>query len=107
MAYNEELAFRIKQYLDGNPHVIEKKMFGGIAFMYKGKMSVGVNKDELMVRVLAEKMEQVQEQPGVGPMQFTGKAMKEFVSVSDVGYKTEEQLANWIELGIEHAESKQ
>lgn len=107
MAFNEELAFRIRQQLANEPHFEEKRMFGGVVFMYKGKMSIGVNKDLLMVRVLSEKMEQVLTRLEVTPMTFTGKPMKEFVTVSLAGCETEPQLAYYITLGIEHAESKQ
>ncbi len=51
MAYNEELAKRIRDEIGAHPALVEKKMFGGIAFMIHGNMSVGVAGDELMVRV--------------------------------------------------------
>ena len=51
MAYNEELALRIRAAMGGEEGVVERKMFGGIAFMLKGNMSVGVTGDDLMVRV--------------------------------------------------------
>ncbi|MFY0607441.1 MAG: TfoX/Sxy family protein [Cyclobacteriaceae bacterium] len=108
MAYNEELAFRIRQTFDGfnSSDFSEKKMFGGIAFLYKGKMTVGVVKEDLMVRVLGHKMDECMENPHVRPMDFTKKPMKEFIYVSQEGFETEVQLMNWINLGIEHAKSK-
>lgn len=107
MAYNEELAERIRVATSIFPETFtEKKMFGGIAFLYQGKMTVGPVKDELMVRVIHEKMENVLAQDYVRPMDFTGKPMKEFVFVSPEGFRSEEQLQNWIELGLEHAKSK-
>lgn len=107
MAYNEETARRIQHLLELFPEdFTEKKMFGGIAFLYLGKMTVGVVKDELMVRVIGEKMEHVLSQKFVRPMDFTGKPMKEFVFVSSNGFATEEQMHQWIELGLEHAKSK-
>ena len=51
-------------------------------------------------------MEAVLQQDHVRPMDFTGKPMKEFIFVSPEGFKTEEQLQSWIELGLEHAKSK-
>lgn len=107
MAYNEELAARIRAAVNLFPESFtEKKMFGGIAFLYGGKMTVGPVKDDLMVRVVNEKIDAVLEQEFVRPMDFTGKPMKEFIFVSPEGFKTEEQLQHWIELGLEHAKSK-
>lgn len=107
MAYNEEIATRIRHALAIFPdNFTEKKMFGGVAFLYSGKMTVGPIKNDLMVRVISDKMPGVLAQKFVRPMDFTGKPMKEYVFVSPEGYKTEEQLQNWIELGLEHAKSK-
>ena len=108
MAYNEELAYRIRPHLEPFSEFIEEmKMFGGLSFMYKGKMSVGIVKDDLMVRVVAEKFEQVLAEPYVQPMKFTGKAMKNFVQVQPGGLEKESDLVRWISLGIEHAEAQQ
>ncbi len=107
MAYNEEIAKRIQHALALVPgDITEKRMFGGIAFLYHGKMTVGVVKGDLMVRVIGNKMESVLQQEHTRPMDFTGKAMKEFVFVSPEGFRSEEQLQHWIELGLEHAKSK-
>jgi len=104
MAYNEELAQRIRQHMKPHEHASEKKMFGGLCFLYKKKMSVGIVGDQLMVRVVSEKFEQTLNQDHVKEMDFTGNAMKGFVYVEALGFETEQQLAAWIELGIEHAE---
>ncbi|MFD2098890.1 TfoX/Sxy family protein [Flagellimonas iocasae] len=107
MAYNDEIAKRIQHALALIPeNFTEKKMFGGVAFLYHGKMTVGVVKDELMVRILDNKMESALRQEHTRPMDFTGKPMKEFVFVSQNGFRSEEQLQLWIELGLEHAKSK-
>lgn len=108
MAYNEILAQRIRKALSIFPdaistHIEEKKMFGGLAFLYKGKMTVGILKDDLMVRVRNELMETSLNTAHVKPMAFTGKPMKEFVFVESVGYKSELQLQHWLELGLSHA----
>jgi TfoX/Sxy family transcriptional regulator of competence genes len=111
MAYNEELEQRLNFALQLFPnsitqHISKKRMFGGLAIMYKGKMTVGIVKNDLMVRVIGKKMEDVLKQQAVRPMDFTKRPMKEFIYVSTKGFETEEQLQNWIELGIEHAQSK-
>ncbi len=107
MAYNEYLAKRIKAALEIFPDTfIEKRMFGGLAYLYKGKMTVGVINNDLMVRVIETKISAELAKEFVRPMDFTGKPMKEFIYVSEDGYRTEEQLQCWIELGLEHAKNK-
>jgi TfoX/Sxy family transcriptional regulator of competence genes len=111
MAYNEELASRTQLALKLFPKSTlkdfqEKKMFGGLAFLYKGKMTVGIIKNDLMVRVPADKMNAVLSKNYVRPMDFTKRPLKEFIYVSREGFKTEEQLQGWIELGLEHAMRK-
>ena len=107
MAYNKDLTSRIEAALQIFPEAFtHKKMFGGMAFLYHGKMTVGAINNDLMVRVITEKMQEQLQKDFVRPMDFTGKPMKEFVFVSSDGYQTEEQLHYWIELGLEHAKSK-
>ncbi|MBT8179961.1 MAG: TfoX/Sxy family protein [Eudoraea sp.] len=111
MAYNEELAKRIRLALKLFPASIikdfqEKKMFGGLAFLYRGKMTVGIIKNDLMVRVLSNKVNALLAKNYVRPMDFTNRPLKEFIYVSEQGFNTEEQLQHWIELGLEHARSK-
>ena len=108
MAFNEGLADRIRQMIPHEelPHFTEKKMFGGIAFMYKNKMAVGVVKDDLMVRVIQSKMDTSLKKEGVREMDFTKRPMKEFIFVDKTGYNSEKTLLEWITLGIEHAQSK-
>lgn len=111
MAYNEELAKRIRMAVKLFPtHIYEdfqeKKMFGGLAFLYQGKMTVGIVKNDLMVRVPSDKMDAILSKVHVRPMDFTNKPLKEFVYVCEEGFVTEEQLQHWIELGLEHAKSK-
>lgn len=107
MAYNEELAARLRQHLSSfGDDITEKKMFGGLCYLYKGKMSVGIVKDDLCVRVVSPKDQDELKKDFVRPMDFTGKALKEFVYVSPDGFASETDLAHWVNLGIEHAESK-
>lgn len=108
MAFNEVLADRIRQLISHEelPQFTEKKMFGGIAFMYKNKMAVGVVKDDLMVRILQDKMEKTLKKNGVREMDFTKRPMKEFIFVDETGYNSDKTLSEWITLGIEHAQSK-
>lgn len=107
MAYDEELAFRLRKILEPfGDKITEKRMFGGLCYMYNGKMSVGIVKNNLCVRVLPTKYEKTLKRSYVYPMDFTGKPMREFVYVSPEGFETEATLNEWVELGIEHAQSK-
>ena len=107
MGYNEHLAKRIRAALTVFPYEFkEKKMFGGLSFLYQNKMTIGVVKDDLAVRVVPGKMEEILQLEAVRPMDFTKRPMKEFVFVSPQGFQTEEALHQWIELGLEHAQFK-
>ncbi|MDU8887002.1 TfoX/Sxy family protein [Yeosuana sp. MJ-SS3] len=107
MAYNEHIATRIREQLKLFPEeFIEKKMFGGLSFLYKGKMIVGIVKNDLAVRIIENKMNNELTKEYVRSMDFTKRPMREFVYVSEDGFKTETQLLHYIELGLEHAKSK-
>ncbi len=87
MPYNEILANRLREaFLPYQNQVEEKNMFGGIAFMYNGKMCCGNIKDELTVRVIDRKMNSVLEQNYVRPMDFTKRPMKGFIFVEEGGF---------------------
>lgn len=73
--------------------------------MYKGKMAVGIVKDDLMVRVVASKYESSLGKPHCREMDFTGRPMKGFLFVGPEGFDTDRQLEEWIGLGIEFAEA--
>ena len=75
MAYNENLADRIREALVDVPKVSEKFMFGGVCFMVNNKMCVGVVKDEMMCRINPEQEETVLERVGCRAMDFTGRPM--------------------------------
>ncbi|GHN01500.1 RNA methyltransferase [Cytophagales bacterium WSM2-2] len=105
MAYNEKLADRIREQLLGTRGVIEKKMFGGVAFMWKDKMFCGVMKEDMMVRVLEENYDDLVERPHARPMDFMKtRTMRGLLYVSLDGLKTETQLATWIAIGKEYVE---
>ena len=103
MAYDEGLAERLRGILDSRRDVSEKKMFGGIAFMIRGHMSVGIVKDDLMVRVGPETYDNLVRQPHARPMDFTGKPMKGFVYVASAGFEEDEDLERWVGHGLKYA----
>lgn len=107
MPYNESLANRIREaFLPYQNHIEEKNMFGGLTFMYKKKMSCGIVKDELMVRIINERLEELLELPYVREMDFTKRPMKGFVFVEEPAFKSDKDLQKWVELGIEHVENQ-
>ena len=108
MAYDQALENRINQmwineFPDASPKITVKKMFGGLAYLYRGKMTLGIVGDSLMARVVSPEFEKVLEEDAVRPMDFTGRPMKEFVFIDPEGFETAEALARWARLGLEHA----
>lgn len=94
MPYNEDIAIRIRKLLsDYNLDI-------------KGKMTIGITKDHLAVRVISEKYQDKRKEPFVKEMDFTGRTLKDFIYVEQEGFKTKSQLNNWVEVGIEHAKNK-
>lgn len=100
MAYDEKVAKRLSKVFEGNRNVVEKKMFGGIAYMYRDHMCVGIVDNMLMVRVGPEQYESTLAEKHVKPMDFTGRPMKGYIYVEPAGFNTEKKLIKWIELGI-------
>ncbi len=105
MVYNEELAQRIRDQIGAHPALVEMQMFGGIAFMIHGNMSVGVAGDELMVRVGKENDEAALARPHVRPFDLSGRPMAGWVLVRANGTAADKDLAGWIDIGVKYAES--
>jgi len=105
MAYDEGLAQRIREHLEDQPGVTEKRMFGGLAFLLNGNMCCGVVGDELMLRVGPGAHAATLRRAGARPMDFTGRPMKGFVYVSSDAIEEDDDLAGWIDRGVEFASS--
>ena len=105
MAYNEELAARIRISIECRPGVTERKMFGGIAFMIYGNMCCGVINDDLMVRVGPDSYQASLALPHARPMDFTGRPMKGMVFVGPEGINDDGVLSEWIGRGVTFARS--
>ena len=103
MAYDEGLAQRIRESLDQVPDLVEKKMFGGVAFMVQGNMACGVHKDMLMVRVGPERYEETILMPHTRPFDMTGRPMKGWLLVEAGGMENETDLKDWLNQGIDFA----
>lgn len=96
MAYDEQLAERIRLALADAPDLYERKMFGGIAFMTSGHMTVGILDDRLMARLGPEGTARALARPHVSPMDFTGPQSRTMVFVEPAGIAADADLAAWI-----------
>jgi hypothetical protein len=105
MAYDEELAGRIRGLLAADVSLSERKMFGGLCFMTNGNMCFGVVGDELMVRVGPDAWQESLSRPFAREMDFTGRSMRGMVYVSSEGLVPDDQLAGWLGVGLDYAGS--
>lgn len=96
MAYDESLADRIRSAFAEDPAITEKKMFGGIAFLHRGLMFVGVSGASLLARVGKSNYADSLGRKHLREMDFTGKPMPGYVYVDPPGIMTEEQLRFWL-----------
>jgi TfoX/Sxy family transcriptional regulator of competence genes len=103
MAFDEAVAGRVRKALSGSPDLVEKKMFGGIAFMVRGNMCCGVIGDRLMLRVGPKGYEAALSRPHAKPMDFTGRPMKGLIYVEPTGFASPRDLKAWIEWAKEFA----
>jgi TfoX/Sxy family transcriptional regulator of competence genes len=103
MVFDEAVAKRVRSALGKTPEVVEKKMFGGIAFMVRGNMCCGVIDDRLMVRVGPDGYEAALSRPHARPMDFTGRPMKGLVFVEPPGFASVGDLKGWIGRAMEFA----
>lgn len=101
MAYNEQLANRIREHLAHLPGVVEKKMMGGLTFMVNDKMCVGIIKDELMCRIDRAMHDELVEKPGCRTMDFTHKPMIGYVLVDETAMKSNKDFAYWMKLSLD------
>lgn len=97
MAFSKSLAYRIRDALACRPGIVEKRMFGGVAFMLNGNLLVGVWKDSLIVRLGPEEGKKALLQPNVRQFDITGRPMKGWVMVEPEGIDGDGQLNGWID----------
>lgn len=102
MAYNQILANRIREQLQELEGIEEKEIFGGLCFLLKDKMFVGVIKEEMLCRIEPDFYEEAIEKPGCHEMLFTGKPSKGWVMIEDSGLKTVKDYKYWIGLAIDY-----
>jgi TfoX/Sxy family transcriptional regulator of competence genes len=106
VAYDEDLANRIRELIAGEPGVTEQRMFGGLAFLIGGNMSVAASgQGGLMVRVDPEETDALVAKPHARPFEMRGREMKGWLRVDAEGVRTKRQLAPWVERGVAYARS--
>jgi hypothetical protein len=106
MAYDEDLANRIRELIAGDPDITEQRMFGGLAFLVAGNMSVAASgKGGLMVRVDPDATESLVSKPHARPFEMRGSARQGWLRVDAEGVRTKRQLEPWVRRGVAYARS--
>ncbi|OBK10329.1 TfoX/Sxy family protein [Mycobacterium asiaticum] len=106
MAYDTDLADRVRELLAPRPAVDEKRMFGGLAFLIAGNMAVAVSgQGGLLVRVPPEDTAKLLTRAHVSPMVMAGRETRGWLRVAADAVKTKRQLQSWIERGANYAGS--
>jgi len=102
MAFDEDLAHRIRAVLGAlDVQATEQRMFGGLAVMVRGHMTVGVMGDELLVRVGKEGHDDALRRPHTREFDFTGRPMTSMVVVTRPGLSSDDDLAAWVRRGLD------
>jgi TfoX/Sxy family transcriptional regulator of competence genes len=102
MAFDTGLAQRIRKQLAGRRDIVEKKMFGGLAFLLNGNMCCGVHKNEMIVRLDADRTELALTQPNTRRFDISGRKMKGWILVQADGLD-DDLLAKWTEVAVDYA----
>ena len=103
MAYDTELADRIRELLAPERGVDEKRMFGGLAFLVNGHMAVAASgQGGLLVRVPPEDTDKLLDRAHVSPMVMAGREARGWLRVDSDGVKTTRQLEGWVARGVKH-----
>lgn len=106
MAYDEDLADRIRELVGPQRGVEEKPMFGGLAFLINGNMSVAASRQGgLMVRVPPDNADTLLQRAHVSPMVMAGREVRGWLRVDSDGVRTKRQLQSWVTRGVDYAKS--
>src|SRR5579884_1424789 len=100
MAYDEALAARIRRALAAQTWVVEKRMFGGVAFMVAGNMCCGVNKDDLILRLDGQTAAGDLGSPHVRAWDFMKRPMKGMFAVGPQGCATQGAVESWVQMAL-------
>jgi TfoX/Sxy family transcriptional regulator of competence genes len=106
VAYDEDLADRIRELLSGEPNLTEQKMFGGLAFLIGGNMSVAASgQGGVLVRVDPAESDALLASTNARPMEMRGRSMQGWLRVAPEDVRTKRQLEKWVRLGTSYARS--
>lgn len=106
MAYDEDLADRIRELVSGEKRLVEKKMFGGLGFMVDGNMAVAASgQGGILVRVDPEESDSLVAKTKGYPMEMRGRPMQGWLRVDARDLKTKQQLSRWVQRGVTYARS--
>jgi TfoX/Sxy family transcriptional regulator of competence genes len=106
MAYDEELAERIRELVAGKRGVTEQKMFGGLAFLVGGNMAIAASgQGGVLVRVDPDESDRLIASTNARPFEMRGRSMQGWLRVGEDDVRTKRQLAKWVELGTAYARS--
>jgi TfoX/Sxy family transcriptional regulator of competence genes len=105
MAFDEKLADRVRKLMGSQDGLTERKMFGGLAFLINGNMSVGIHGDELIVRVEPETTTAALREIGARLFDITGRPMNGWILVGATGIDRPSSLAKWVRRGAAYASS--
>jgi TfoX/Sxy family transcriptional regulator of competence genes len=106
VAYDEKLADRIRELVDGESALTEKKMFGGLAFLIGGNMAVAASgQGGVLVRVDPARSDTLLATTNARLMEMRGRSMQGWLRVDPEDVRTRRQLAKWVELGTTYARS--
>jgi hypothetical protein len=106
VAYDEDLANRIRELVLGEPGVTEQRMFGGLAFLIDGKMSVSASgQGGLLLRVDPAEANDLLDKAHAHSFEMRGRVMQGWLRVDAEGLRTKRDLAGWVTRGVAYARS--
>ncbi len=106
MAFDEDLAYRLRDLLEPERGLSEKKMFGGLAFMINGNMAVAASgQGGLMLRVDPVRTETLLDHEHAQPFEMRGRSMNGWLRVDPAGVVSEDDLERWVAIGVRYAKS--
>lgn len=106
MAYDEDLANRVRELIASEPDLAERRMFGGLSFLIAGNMSVTVSgKGGLMLRCDPAETDALRAKPHAAPFQMRGREMHGWLRIDPQGLRTGSQLERWVARGVAYARS--
>jgi TfoX/Sxy family transcriptional regulator of competence genes len=106
MAYDEQLADRIREAVEGEPGLSERRMFGGLAFLVQGNMALAASgQGGLMLRIDPAEADALTQHRGVSRMEMRGRAMNGWLRVDGDALADDGELRRWVDVGLGHARS--